>query len=477
MLPSDHLILKRRANEARRAHIDTHVRNMQTVAAKTHWEVATDQAIQTKKFNQAIQTIRNADKTALEHRRKRLANLLQQDKEKYQQALHDLSVTPDQRKEQIRARAMELKHKREAERQQYVQEQYDRQWRLACDPLRERDSKLILQATNAARSYQIGEKMRLLEEQEREERRFDEIWEAQRRQQQGQEEADALARKKLDAAQKAVLDLQVKELHNNRAKERQLAEEEAAAMRQRAELDADEAKRVAQARQDLINDAYEELDSFNRLKKSQLHESVLREQKEDAERLAYQLSKEGENERKEAEARAMIGSETRLFAEHMLAQKRSLASLEQEQEAARAADNDVQWEKRLQVWGKEQEAREQLMSQVLKEREVQVKTKVEAEKIAKQNEADAREKLEFELQRINQLEALKLDEARKTRMEHRALLEHQIKEKAFERAAAAFNTEQDRLAAQRSEAAYQQKMARENARTAAQISSIRPEHS
>ena len=114
------------------------------------------------------------------------------------------------------------------------------------------------------------------------------------------------------------------------------------------------------------------------------------------------------------------------------------------------------------------------VEQVLEERRVQVVTKLEEEKILKEKEAHARAKLEHELSRINNLEALKLEDARTTRLEHRALLEHQIKEKAFARAAAAFNTEQDRLASQRAEAAYQEKMASENARTAQQMAKYAP---
>ena len=40
-------------------------------------------------------------------------------------------------------------------------------------------------------------------------------------------------------------------------------------------------------------------------------------------------------------------------------------------------------------------------------------------------------------------------------MQHRALLENQIKDKAFKRAAAEFNKAQERMTAERSEAAYQ----------------------
>ena len=61
--------------------------------------------------------------------------------------------------------------------QRFVRQQYERQWRMACDPLREQESKEILKATNAARAFQIGEKMKSLEMDEVENRAFDDLWE------------------------------------------------------------------------------------------------------------------------------------------------------------------------------------------------------------------------------------------------------------------------------------------------------------
>merc|ERR1719182_342648 len=101
-----------------------------------------------------------------------------------------MAETPEERKVRMEARAKELGDKREAERQEFVRAQYERQWRLACDPLREKESQAILRATNAARAYQIGEKM-----QEQENRVFDAMWEQDRLNKLGREEREEAARK------------------------------------------------------------------------------------------------------------------------------------------------------------------------------------------------------------------------------------------------------------------------------------------
>ena len=55
-----------------------------------------------------------------------------------------LEVTPEERMERIRTRAYDLNAKREAERKEFVEECYERQWRDACDDLRAFDSKATL---------------------------------------------------------------------------------------------------------------------------------------------------------------------------------------------------------------------------------------------------------------------------------------------------------------------------------------------
>lgn len=82
----------------------------------------------------------------------------------------------------------------------------------------------------------------------------------------------------------------------------------------------------------------------------------------------------------------------------------------------------------------------------------------------------ARHKLEEELARINQLEASKVQASAATRMEHRSLLEHQIKEKAYKKAAAEFNKVQEKAAAERAEAQYQATLNSQLSRTMAQMS-------
>ena len=452
---ADYLILKRRAQEEDRMVYEKVCHENFKAASNAEWEIKTAGFIEEQQLNKRYGQIRAADEASLDARRQKLANMLAAESAHFQMELEALTESPEERKARMEGRATELKDKREAERLAFVRQQYERQWRMACDPLREKESKEILKATNQARAFQIGEKMKALELDEHENRAFDEMWEKDRLAKLGREEAEEGARRQMDFEHKLVLDHQVAELHAYRDGERDLAAEEGDLMRVQWEAEREEAKKVEMMRHHVLMQANDELQDFNKQKRSQLAISVAAERKADGERLAAQLALEAHEEEREAAARESMQHETRRFAEHMMMQKRAIAQHEEVQEGARKAELDKAWDKRLAVWGKEQEARENLMAQVLEERKQQVQVKLQACHVDKQNQAVARQRLEAELSAVNSLEKSKLDEAQSIRMTHRALLENQIKDKAFKRAASEFNKAQERMTAERAEAAYQ----------------------
>ena len=133
------------------------------------------------------------------------------------------------------------------------------------------------------------------------------------------------------------------------------------------------------------------------------------------------------------------------------------------------SSQDKAWDKRLAEWGREQSARESLMAQVLKERKMQVETKLELEKINKVKLAHARSQLDVELGRINVVEAAKNEEAKAVRLEHQALLRNQMKDKEFKRAADTFNKQQEKMMAQNAEAQYQAMLSEQMTKTMANM--------
>ena len=241
---ADYLILKRRAQEEDRLKYESVCRNNFLVGAAAEWEIKTGGSIEHRLANERHQSIRAADEVALNARRRKLAEMLSVEQELFTKQLQELDESPSERKARMEARAGELKDKRESERLAYVRQQYERQWRMACDPLREQESKEILKATNAARAYQIGEKMKALELDEQENRAFDEMWEQDRLAKLGREESEEGARRQMDFEHKLVLDQQVRELHGFRESEKTLAEEESKLMQAGWEAERAESKKV-----------------------------------------------------------------------------------------------------------------------------------------------------------------------------------------------------------------------------------------
>jgi len=162
----DYLILKRRKAEEDRRAYEGYTRSNFKAETNAEWEIRTQGVIENTQTKQRYESIRRADQQALDIRRRKLAEMLGAEQAMFQYQLESLAEAPEQRKARMESRAKELKDKREQERLEFVRQQYERQWRLACDPLRELESKAILRATNAARAYQIGEKMKALEMEE-----------------------------------------------------------------------------------------------------------------------------------------------------------------------------------------------------------------------------------------------------------------------------------------------------------------------
>ena len=484
-MPPDYLIQKRRAaDDARQVYVDVAADNFK-VGARAEWEIRSGNGIEARRTQARFNAVRAADAASLDARRRKLAALLAAEQAEQQEQLISLDMTPAQRKVEMEQRCAKLKAAREGERQSYVKEQYERQWRLACDPLREQESIAIMKATNAARAYQIGEKMNMLEMEERENRVFDDMWEQDRRTKLGREEKEAAHRGQMESDQKSVLDQQVTrntpparlarppplpllprsspasspsqvtELHHFRASEKTLAQQESELLKEQWDLERAEARRVEEIRQDMILRAQDELDEFNKHKRAQLARAVAAEKAEDAARLKAVLDHEAKMDASEHESKQKMQEETRAFGAAMIAQKRALASYEGEMERLREEQQAKEWEKRLTVWRQEQDARERLMAQVLDERAIQVEEKLKLTKVKKVKEAEARVELETELERINALEDAKVAEGKHVLLQHRDLLKNQIDQKRFEHAASQFNKKQEKMMAERAEAQYQ----------------------
>lgn len=127
------------------------------------WENRTQKAIERREVDDITQQLLQQDEEALSDRKHDLQSLYNGEKQNWKQTLQtSLEVTQEERMEQIRRRAYELKNKREKERQAFVAECYERQWKNACEELREYESKATLDRLTKDRAAMIENKQKIL---------------------------------------------------------------------------------------------------------------------------------------------------------------------------------------------------------------------------------------------------------------------------------------------------------------------------
>ncbi|KAL9181579.1 hypothetical protein ACHAXT_010384 [Thalassiosira profunda] len=164
---ADRLRLRREAEERRLTETNAFIDQHEHTTRRQSWENRTQKAIEQREVDEITRKLLREDEQDLERRRQELQSLYSEELEGWKKKLRDtLEVTPQERMEQIRTRAYALKEKREAEREQFVKECYERQWRDACDDLRAFESKATLERIVKDRAA-LSESKRL-HEQERE---------------------------------------------------------------------------------------------------------------------------------------------------------------------------------------------------------------------------------------------------------------------------------------------------------------------
>ncbi len=115
----------------------------------------------------------------LANRRKRLAALYNEEMESWQYEVLGKVETQEDRKARIMQKAYALRDAREKERQEFVKQRLDDQWRDSCDDARTLDSKAMTKFMNQERVRQIQEKIEKKQYLSSQENSFLEEWNRQ----------------------------------------------------------------------------------------------------------------------------------------------------------------------------------------------------------------------------------------------------------------------------------------------------------
>ncbi|KAL3788845.1 hypothetical protein ACHAW5_009202 [Stephanodiscus triporus] len=132
------------------------------------WEQRTNKLIDQREAVAITKNLLQQEQDELEKRKREMQSLRDGEMNGWKKTLQtSLEVTQEERMEQIRERAYELKAQREADRQAFVGECYERQWVDECDELRAIDSKATLDRMRKDQDAMIKNKTVSVEQEPR----------------------------------------------------------------------------------------------------------------------------------------------------------------------------------------------------------------------------------------------------------------------------------------------------------------------
>ncbi|TMW60797.1 hypothetical protein Poli38472_000839 [Pythium oligandrum] len=406
------LVLKRRQREEFLGDYTECVKGLTKMNSRAEWEHTLDLKSEKTTVLRTVNHLKNQHESQLHSRRLRLAELYNREMEQWKQTCLANMETPEDRKQKMIQRALELKERRERERMAIVEEKRLQHYRESCDDLRVEDSKKITKMVIKDRESQLDERKRIEEEEKLIEDKMAQLWEEDRLKKEERERRDRELAAKRDAEVKAILDLQVdlfkkrrdEDEERKRNEDKELLEEW-----ERLKYIEDELERQRQ-----MNNIQRAMDvkRFNRERVEASRAAADRERQFDKRLLELALSQEAETKRREQELHEKFKQEQleyqRMLKKQMEAEAEDLSYLDK----MRKDMEDEVWAKRDAQHSAEEAARQELLRQVLISRTEQTEAKRENKVKQKYDDVAYMEQLKRETEEALQKELREQEERR-----------------------------------------------------------------
>lgn len=405
---------QRRRDQERLLHErQSYLRQQYNTERILDWENRTNAQIQQREVSNLTQQYLKEDGEELRRRQQELQQLYGGEMDRWKSELKEkLEVTQEQKMEQIRERAYALKAKREAERQEFVKECYERQWRDACDDLRAIDSKATLDRLAEDRKIMLEVKKAMLEKQKAEECVGESMSFLHDR------EEDEEHRREINMRTKQALDQQLKWKREHQATLlAQKKYEEEQQLQHLAKLE----EKSKEAHNELVRKAKKEGEDMYQ---QMLERSKLREERKkiesDHDLILLQHALEKEKHEIEAElAKKEEGKEAAFeYVQCLRAQLKEEAAEKQATNAIRDEASEKIFRKNDERLAAEAERRRQWMEEVKVSREEQIRMKQrEIERLRREEELEV---IETRAEQLKQEEAEieREEQAKKERLEN-----------------------------------------------------------
>jgi hypothetical protein len=377
-LGENQLIKTRRANENALASAQSRVSEQQWMKQRVEWEARTDQKVQTTLVHNLAKGLQRQEELSLIERRARLKVLLDNEAAEYHKEILGLRGTTAQRAARQLEKARQLREAREAERQAYAQECYDRQWRDSCDDLRTINSEHFTAFCAEAVADQKREKARLDAEAAQKNAKWSAYLKLEQDKMNAREDAEADRRQKLSDDNRDALLAQMHQVEYARTNARENARLQRDNLKTEMRRDAADADRRGKALKAQKRADMEELVAYNTL--SMQARDARRQHEKDLDNawLSNEIAKFEEETSHHNNKKDTMQREMREFREYTRARKEADDAQERELDRLIEVELDKQQSKRDAVHQAEARARSKLMSEVHTTRQQQMDEKNEA---------------------------------------------------------------------------------------------------
>ncbi|KAM5222265.1 cilia- and flagella-associated protein 53 [Ctenodactylus gundi] len=401
--PEQHLQRIQRSHQKHHATL-TSIKSMEQNRLRVEWEQHNDR----KSFNSIVQArVKDAMQGFIintEERRNKLRELLASEENEYFTEMQQRQETIEEKKHRMRERTRILKEKKEKERQDFVAEKLDQQFRECCEELREELSCLHRKKVCEERKEQIAFNEERRRQTVAEERMFARLWEEDRVAKDERAAREERRQRELRASTCLGLAAQLRGIGARRRAAQQLQEEEARL------AEKDKAQIKLENEQEKLKNQRTKQEIRNVLQKAlqEKMEYMQQEYKEEqdlnmklVQRALQDLQEEAD---KKKQKREDMVREQKIYYKYLQQQR------EEEKAKEKELDRILEEEKQKKLAAKdkelslEKEARRQLLNEVMCTRKLQVQEKL-------QRKAKEQEERAMEQERINEgLKELNRDE-------------------------------------------------------------------
>jgi len=352
-----------------------------------NFEINTAKKIEQKTRQDRFNSIKREQEESLIARRKELAKLYNDEMDAWTEEILSRTETYEEKKKRIMDRAHALRDAREKERQDFVRERLEKQWRDGLDEARAKDSAAKNFQVKQEVLGQISEKIRLKQELTKEEdlrvqewkKQLDELEQLEQKKEEMRKQADQRLLEGL-RAQMAELEERKRQLNY---KSRLEDEEELRNIRAALEQEEEDQRR----RQEEGRKRGEEIRNFNSSQRAATEEEKRVRREQERLLLEYALAKEREAAALEDQKREMnkkASSEYRRYLEEQMVRDAEDTALV---DKMRLMEEEKAWKARDDALRAREEARRNLMNVVDQERQQQIRARYEAEENEKKEQA------------------------------------------------------------------------------------------